>query len=107
MPETHLLQLLAEDEREHLLFRHEEWDDLALGRLSMEEAVARARARGALNEEEISLACALFTPPGRDYDDKLAEQIFERIEESRAKTSASIEPQQEDLTTAATRRRVP
>lgn len=70
-----LLESFAEIERERLRDLPDEWDDLASGHLTKEEAVARARVRN-LDEEEISLRCDLFLPPSEAFDAELVETLL-------------------------------
>jgi hypothetical protein len=70
-----LLQALAARERERLQARPEEWEGLAHGRISPDDAVAAARARGPVDEAELAHAREVFTPPSPDFDEALVARL--------------------------------
>ena len=49
-----LLQALAARERERLQARPAEWDELAHGRMTPDDAVAAVQARGSVDEQELA-----------------------------------------------------
>jgi hypothetical protein len=70
-----LLQALAARERERLQARPEEWEGLAHGRISPDDAVAAARARGPVDEQELAHTRELFTPPSPEFDEALVARL--------------------------------
>src|SRR5687768_4393444 len=81
MPDDDLLQALAAHERGILQARPEEWDELARGRLTPDEAEARARARAATHpthvpaDDDLVRARELFSPPSAALDDAIVDRL--------------------------------
>jgi hypothetical protein len=75
MNDDELLDTLGAMEQAEIERRAPEWEDLAHGRRSAEDAADAVRARGDASEDEIARAEALFAPLSESFDDALVDRL--------------------------------
>lgn len=99
MPDEDLLQALAAQERGILQARPQEWDELAHGRITPDEAEARARARtaaspaSALAEDDVVRARELFSPPSAALDEAIVDRLVAMAQaNATARVAAEAQP---------------
>jgi len=70
------LDALIELERARLAAIPQEWEDVVAGRVSVDDAEQRIRARGGADERELARARELFAPLSADFEAGLVERLI-------------------------------
>lgn len=79
MNDEDALHAVAAEYRRQQQARDPEWEEVARGQRSPQEAIEAARARGSTDEARLERAAELFAPLDDRFDDQLADRLLDQL----------------------------